>query len=230
MHHVVCVCLQSRTLPSWISKGPGHQLAPYPARKSGAWGLLTRAPTHHRNLSFALCLMLCWEERTLELEKRCFKLWYHVSQAIEWWSLNSIVKTSPKWSGRWRQGGSGVFKASKDTCKSAVARKCLGWEQTGCWTLELCSAQEVPGSFPFWSAWPWVVTIERGSSLNTLVFTVCLVILLRLKGCIALFFSPLQPFSFPHHILELNIAWDTGRQYFQVSMDWDKKRMQRNGK
>lgn len=91
------------------------------------------------------------------------------SQASEWWSLRSIVRTPLK--GSECQSGSGVFKASKDTCKSAVARKYLWWEQTGCWTLELFWAQEVPGSFLFWPARPWVVTVECGNSLNGLVFT-----------------------------------------------------------
>lgn len=58
------------------------------------------------------------------------------------------------------------------------------------------------------------MTTEHGNSLNGLVFTVYLVILLKLKGCMALFLSPLQPFPFPPHILGLNISWDVGRQRF----------------
>lgn len=174
MQHVVCTGLKARLLPSWVSKGLGHRSAPHLPGKSGAWGLLPRAP-HIRGISALFFL------------QGCTGIMFHKQLNDD--PLNSLVKMSPKWSGWW-QGGPGGSKASKNICKSTIARTYLGWEHTGSWTLEFCLAQEVPGSFPFRPAWPWVVTIERGNSLNGLVFTVCLVILLGLKEHMSLFFSP----------------------------------------
>lgn len=194
--------LQIQASPSSVQQRPGPQSAPHLPKKPSAWDLLHWTLTQ---LSFTLSLRLFLEERTLELEKRCLKLWFMFSQGIGWWSPQLYREVTPKMN--WEcQGGPGVSRASEDTCKSAVARKYLWWAQTGYWTLELHSARKVPGSFPFWPAWPWVVTTECGNSSNGLVFTVCFVMSLRPKGCTALCFSPFQLFSFPLHTLELNIA------------------------
>lgn len=193
---------QIQASPSSDQQSPGPQSALHLPKKPSAWGLLHWTPIH---LSFTLSLSLFLEERALELEKRCLKLWFMFSQAIEWWSPQLYREVTPKMN--WEsQGGPEVSRASGDTCKSVVARKYLRWAQTGYWTLELHSAWKVLGSFPFWPARPWVVTTERGNSSNGLVFTACFVMSERPKGCMALCFSLFQPFSFPPHTLELNIA------------------------
>lgn len=92
------------------------------------------------------------------------------------------------------------FHSLKDTCKPATGWKGLWREQTEHWTLAPCSVQEAPGEFPFWPAWPWVVTSECGNSLNWLLFAGSLVILLSMQKLMALFFCLLEPsFSLSHY-------------------------------
>lgn len=93
--------LQIQASPSSVQQSPGPQSAPHLPKKPSAWDLLHWTLTH---LSFTLSLRLFLEERTLELEKRCLKLWLCFHKELDDDPLNSIGKSPPKWIGSAREG------------------------------------------------------------------------------------------------------------------------------